>query len=161
MNSKQSVARSLARTLCVLFTATLVLLSACKGKQDAAAVPDIVIGASLPLSGALASFGSFQQWCYEHAVAEVNAAGGITIDGVKRQVKLLLRDDKSDPNVVSAYIDSLISADDSAALLGSCTPPLVIAGAIAAERNRTLLVSGCAPLVSFRAAKRWASWQMG
>ena len=33
---------------------------------------DVVIGASLPLSGALASFGSFQRWGYERAVAEAN-----------------------------------------------------------------------------------------
>jgi branched-chain amino acid transport system substrate-binding protein len=42
---------------------------------------DIVIGASLPLSGPLASFGSFQQWGYKRAVDEVNKAGGITVDG--------------------------------------------------------------------------------
>ncbi|MGC3980472.1 MAG: amino acid ABC transporter substrate-binding protein [Steroidobacteraceae bacterium] len=136
----------------MLLAATL-LASGCGSKQNTA--QEIVIGASLPLSGALASFGSFQQWGYQHAVDEVNAAGGIAIDGVKHQVKLVLRDDKSDPNAVSANIDSLISADNSNALLGSCTPPLVIAGAIAAERNRTPFVSGCAPLVSFRAAKQW------
>lgn len=131
----------------------MALLSGCKPGNTAS--QDIVIGASVPLSGPLASFGSFQQWGYQHAVAEVNAAGGITIGGVKRQVKLVLRDDKSDPNTGSANIDNLVSSDQSVALLGSCTPPLVIAGAIAAERNRTPYVTGCAPLVSFRAARPW------
>jgi branched-chain amino acid transport system substrate-binding protein len=146
--------------LAMALAATLVLLSACKSRQEETSA-DIVIGASLPLSGAIAGFGSFQQWGYEHAVAEVNAAGGITIDGVKRKVKLVLRDDKSDPNAVAANIDSLISADKSDALLGSCTPPLIIAGAIAAERNRTPFVTGCAPLVSFRAAKQWTyAWAL-
>lgn len=148
---------AIQRTLGAMFV-TVLLLSACKSKNENA---EIVIGASLPLSGALASFGSFQQWGYEHAVAEVNAAGGLTIDGAKRKVKLVLRDDKSDPNEVSANIDSLISSDKSDALLGSCTPPLVIAGAIAAERNRTPFVTGCAPLVSFRAAKQWTyAWDI-
>lgn len=157
MHNKLSIAR-----IWVMLLAATALLAACKNQQeDSGTAPEIVIGASLPLSGALASFGSFQQWGYEHAVAEVNAAGGLTIDGVKRKVKLILRDDKSDPNVVSANIDNLISSDQSHALLGSCTPPLVIAGAIAAERNRTPFVSGCAPLVSFRAAKQWTyAWDI-
>lgn len=157
MNNKQSMATRAA----VLLGAALLLLTACAKKDESAAAPEIVIGASLPLSGALASFGSFQQWGYEHAVAEVNAAGGLLVDGVQRKVRLVLRDDKSDPNVVSANIDNLISSDQSHALLGSCTPPLVIAGAIAAERNRTPFVSGCAPLVSFRAAKQWTyAWDI-
>lgn len=144
--------------------AALVALIGCapkSGDGGGAARDEIVIGASIPLSGALASFGSFQQWGYEHAVAEVNATGGIDIDGVKHKVKLLLRDDKSDPNTVAANIDSLVSADKADALLGSCTPPLVIAGAIAAERNRVPFVSGCAPLVSFRGAKQWTyAWDI-
>ena len=45
---------------------------------------EIVIGASLPLSGPLAGFGSFQQWGYKRAVDEVNKAGGITVDGKKK-----------------------------------------------------------------------------
>lgn len=142
--------------------AALLALSGCKAKQgEADATKEIVIGASIPLSGALAGFGSYEQWGYQHAVAEVNAAGGITVDGSKRKVKLVLRDDKTDPNAVSANIDNLISSDKVDALLGSCTPPLVISGAIAAERNRTPFVSGCAPLVSFREAKKWTyAWDI-
>src|SRR5438270_81849 len=59
-----------------------------------ASADDIVIGASLPLSGPLAGFGSFQQWGYKRAVDQVNKAGGIAINGTKQQVKLIIRDDK-------------------------------------------------------------------
>jgi branched-chain amino acid transport system substrate-binding protein len=132
----------------LISTATIGALLGCQPKTetsgDAAAGSEIVIGASIPLSGPLASFGSFQKWGYEHAVAEANAAGGIRVDGTQRKVKLLLRDDKTDANVVASNIDSLISADRATALLGSCTPPLVIAGALAAERNSAPLVTGCA-----------------
>lgn len=144
----------------IAVAAAALALTGCKSKQDAGP-QEIVIGASVPLSGALAGFGSYSQWGYQHAVAEVNAAGGITIDGVKRKVRLVIRDDKTDPNAVSANIDNLISSDKVDALLGSCTPPLVIAGAIAAERNRTPFVSGCAPLVSYREAKQWTyAWDI-
>jgi branched-chain amino acid transport system substrate-binding protein len=147
-----------------LTVAAALLLTACQPKTGttvAAADGDIVIGASIPLSGPLASFGSFQKWGYEHAVAETNAAGGILVDGKQRKVKLLLRDDKTDANVVASNIDSLISADQANALLGSCTPPLVIAGALAAERNSTPMVTGCAPLVSFTSARQWTwAWDL-
>ena len=152
---KNTVLRTLA--------AGALLLAACSPKTDAPATSAggaIVIGVSIPLSGALASFGSFQKWGYEHAVAEVNAAGGITIDGVKRPVKLVVRDDKTDANVVASNIDTLMTADNANALLGSCTPPLVIAGALAAERHAVPFVSGCIPLVSFREAKNW-TWAWG
>ena len=139
-------------------------LLGCQPKTESAgatASNEIIIGASIPLSGPLASFGTFQKWGYEHAVAEVNAAGGILVDGSRRQVKLLLRDDKTDPNVVASNIDTLIAADKATALLGSCTPPLVIAGALAAERNSTPMVTGCAPLVSFTSARQWTwAWDL-
>lgn len=137
--------------------AAVSLLAACQPKSagEAGAGGEIVIGATLPLSGALASFGGFQKWGYEHAVAEVNAAGGIAIDGVKRKVRLIIRDDKTDANVASSNVDTLVSADHANALLGSCTPPLVIAASLAAERNATPMVSSCAPLVSFRGARQW------
>lgn len=143
--------------------AGMLLLVACQPKtaDTTGAGSEIVIGATIPLSGALASFGSFQKWGYEHAVAEVNAAGGISIDGVPRQVRLIIRDDKTDANVASSNVDTLISGDHANALLGSCTPPLVIAASLAAERNATPMVSGCAPLVSFRGAKQWTwAWDL-
>jgi branched-chain amino acid transport system substrate-binding protein len=144
-------------------SAILLLLAACQPKtaDRPTGSGDIVIGATLPLSGALQGFGSFQKWGYEHAVAEINAAGGIAIDGVQRKVRLIIRDDKTDANVAASNIDTLISADQAVALLGSCTPPLVIAASLAAERNATPIVSGCAPLVSFRSAKQWTwAWDL-
>jgi len=148
---------------CLGIAASVLLLAACQPKtaNTSGGGGEIVIGATIPLSGALASFGSFQKWGYEHAVAEVNAAGGISIDGVQRRVRLIIRDDKTDANVASSNVDTLISADHANALLGSCTPPLVIAASLAAERNATPMVSGCAPLVSFRGAKQWTwAWDL-
>ena len=143
------------------------VLAACQPKtadnpaNPAAAASEVVIGATIPLSGALAGFGSFQQWGYQHAVAEINAGGGLRIDGTLRKVRLIIRDDRTDANIAAANIDTLVSADHAVALLGSCTPPLVIAASLAAERNATPMVSGCAPLMSFRAAKSWQwAWDL-
>ena len=116
---------------------------------------DIVIGASLPLSGPLAGFGSFQQWGYKRAVDEVNKAGGIAIDGNKRQVKLVIRDDKTDPNATASNTETLISRDHVVAMLGSCTPALVNAGALVAERAKKPIVTGCDPLEAFKSVRKW------
>ena len=53
---------------------------------NAIAADEIVIGASLPLSGPLAGFGNYQKWGYETAVNDVNKAGGISIGGKKMPV---------------------------------------------------------------------------
>ncbi|HEY1720634.1 MAG TPA: amino acid ABC transporter substrate-binding protein [Magnetospirillaceae bacterium] len=121
----------------------------------ASAADEVVIGAPLPLNGPLAGFGSFDQWGYQHAVDEVNKAGGVTIDGKKRMVKLIIRDDKTDPNVSASNVETLISRDHVTALLGSCTPMLVNAGALVAERHKVPMVTGCDPLGAFTSVRKW------
>ena len=139
---------------CVSATALLALATLTLGQSPAAA-DDIVIGASLPLSGPLAGFGSFQQWGYKRAVDEVNKAGGIAINGTKQQVKLIIRDDKTDPNAAAANTETLISRDKVVAMLGSCTPALVNAGALVAERAKKPIVTGCDPLEVFKSVRKW------
>jgi branched-chain amino acid transport system substrate-binding protein len=116
---------------------------------------DIVIGASIPLSGPLAGFGSFEQWGYKRAVDEVNKAGGISIGGTKQMVKLIIRDDKTDPNATASNTETLISRDKVVAMLGSCTPALVNAGALVAERAKKPLVTACDPLEIFKSVRKW------
>jgi branched-chain amino acid transport system substrate-binding protein len=116
---------------------------------------EIVIGASLPLSGPLAGFGSFQQWGYKRAVEEVNKAGGISIGGTKQMVKLIIRDDKTDPSAAASNTETLISRDHVVAMLGSCTPALVNAGALVADRAKKPLVTGCDPLEAFKSVRKW------
>ena len=120
-----------------------------------ASAAEIVIGASLPLSGPLAGFGSFQQWGYKRAVDEVNKAGGISVGGAKQMVRLIIRDDKTDPNAAASNTETLISRDHVVAMLGSCTPALVNAGALVADRAKIPLVTGCDPLEAFKSVRHW------
>jgi len=122
---------------------------------SALAADEIVIGASIPLSGPLAGFGAYMQWGYQTAVNDVNKAGGIAVDGKKKQVKLVIRDDKTDSNVTASNTETLISRDEAVAMLGSCTPALVNAGALVAERRKVPLVTGCAPLQAFKSVRPW------
>lgn len=144
-----------------LQTGALVAAAALALGQSAARADDIVIGASLPLSGPLAGFGSFQQWGYNHAVAEVNKAGGITIGGKMEMVKLIIRDDQTNPNMTASNTQTLISRDHVVAMLGSCTPALVNAGALMAERAKIPIVTGCDPLQVFTSVRKWKyAWDL-
>ena len=140
-------------------TSTLTRLAALAGlvacASTAARADELVIGASVPLSGALAGFGLYQRWGYQTAVDEVNKAGGLLVDGRKRPVKLVIRDDKTDPNVTASNTETLISRDQAVAMLGSCTPALVNAGALVAERRKVPLVAGCDPLQAFKSVRNW------
>jgi branched-chain amino acid transport system substrate-binding protein len=137
-------------TRCAATLAIATGLSAGATRAD-----EIVIGASLPLSGPLAGFGSFQQWGYKRAIDEVNKSGGIAIAGKKTPVKLIIRDDKTDPNATASNTETLISRDHVVAMLGSCTPALVNAGALVAERAKKPIVTGCDPLEPFLSVRKW------
>ena len=133
----------------------MLLVASCSRGSTSTSDSDVVIGASIPLSGPLAGFGSFQRWGYQHAVDQINQAGGLRVGDSKRKVRLILLDDKTDPNTTSSNTDTLVSRDKVAALLGSCTPSLVVAGAVVADRNRVPMVTGCAPLQAFKSVKQW------
>lgn len=153
-----TVARVLAGVLGLVTAVGCAPPDATQSDDDAGSV---VIGASLPLSGPLAGFGSFQKWGYEHAVEQINADGGITVDGTKRQVELKIVDDKTDPNQVTTNLKTLISNDRAVALLGSCTPDLVNPGAVVADSAGVPFVTGCAPLEVFTSVKEWTwAWDI-
>ena len=143
-----------------LMLVAVVVAAGCGGGSSGSSTSSsggdtIKIGASVPLSGPLAGFGSFVKWGYQHAVNEVNAAGGITVDGKKKKVQLIVLDDKTDPNTVANNTTRLITRDKVDAMLGSCTPALVSAGALVADRNKVPLVTGCYPLEAFKSVKKW------
>ncbi|HWI31707.1 MAG TPA: amino acid ABC transporter substrate-binding protein [Microbacterium sp.] len=128
---------------------------------DSGSDEPIRIGATVPLSGVLAGFGSFLKWGYEHAVEEINADGGIEIDGVKRPVELTLVDDKSDPNEVTTQTRTLISNTGVDALLGSCTPDLSNPGAVVADSQGVPFVTACNPVEVFKGVKEWTyAWDI-
>lgn len=133
------------------------MLAGCSGFGRGSGPSEIVIGASIPMTGVLSAFGSYEKWGYETAVKEVNDAGGIQIGNRKVPVKLILYDDESRPEKVTANVQRLITRDKVVALLGSATPPLVLAGAEVAERNKVPFVTGIAPIRAFLSAR--TDWQ--
>jgi branched-chain amino acid transport system substrate-binding protein len=150
-----SRSRPLRSALCSGLLASIPVALLVFGSATRASADDIVIGASVPLSGPLAGFGSFVSWGYKHAVAAANKAGGIEVNGKKEQIKLLIRDDMTNPNTTASNTETLITRDHVVAVLGSCTPALVNAGALVAERHHIPLVTGCDPLEAFKSVRKW------
>jgi branched-chain amino acid transport system substrate-binding protein len=91
----------------------------------------------------------------------VNAAGGIKINGVKRQVKLVLLDDQTNPNTSVNNVQQLITQDHVDALLGSCTDSLVEPGALIANRMGVPMVTPCAATNTFATTAKWTwAWDL-
>ena len=105
--------------------------------------------------------GYFEKWGYQHAVNQVNAAGGIKVDGTKRKVKLILLDDQTNPNTSVNNIQQLITQDHVNALLGSCTDSLVEPDALIANRMGVPFVTPCAATNTFAATAHWTwAWDL-
>jgi branched-chain amino acid transport system substrate-binding protein len=143
-------------------SAVLILmagLAACSSSSSnsgsVSAGAPITVGADLPLSGTFAFFGGYQKWGYTRAVSQVNARGGLLMDGKKHKVKLVILDDASNPTTATSNVHKLISNDRAVAILGSCTPPMVTPGAVVAEKSSVPMVTGCDPIATFEATGPW------
>ncbi len=103
-----------ARFLSLAAAATAAAtLAACSSSPSPSASPSaaakapIVIGASVSLTGDFSADGQAFQKGYELWAHDVNAAGGL----LGRQVKLIFKDDKSDPTQGSTNVQQLITSD--------------------------------------------------
>jgi putative transposase len=71
-------------------------------------------------------------------------------------VKLVVLDNRSDPNMAGEQARELILRDNMAALLGPWTPPIAIPVALVAEAQRVPMVSSCVPTGAFAEGNpRW------
>jgi len=121
---------------------TLVLLAASPGAAGAADKGKIVVGATLPLTGAEARVGGFFKEGYDLAFEEVNARGGLEVAGKKLPVSLILLDDTSTQATAVSLADRLVNSDGVDLLLGTYSSHLVEAQSTVAEQNRIPYVNG-------------------
>lgn len=96
---------------------------------------DIVIGAINSITGVNALTGAEHKWAQEQAVADKNAAGGITLaDGKTHKIALKYVDDKSSDTEAAAAMEKLIKSDGIKIVLSSNTTPYNQAAATVAEQ---------------------------
>lgn len=107
-----------------------------------AAGSQVVIGATLPLTGAEARVGGFFKEGYDLAFEQVNKAGGLSVGGKKLPVKLVLLDDTSTQATAVSLADRLVNSDKVDFLLGTYASHLVEAQSTVAEENQIPYVNG-------------------
>jgi branched-chain amino acid transport system substrate-binding protein len=133
--------------------ALTMILTACGSSAGGGSGP-IVVGTTLPLTGPLGVFGPVIQAAYEKAVADINGAGGVKVGETNRQLKLVIKDNKSDPTAVTSTARSLVVDDNAVALLGSVTPPLTIPLSVIADQERIPALSPHTPTQAWLAGNK-------
>lgn len=144
------LSRGRALHVAALTAVSAMIVAACAPSQsssgsseDPGAVPDtIVIGSTLPLTGVESKTGGRYKQGYELAFEEINAAGGIDVNGKKVKVELKLLDDTSDQAKAVNLAQRLITSDKVNAFLGTYSTSLVEAQSTVAEQNKIPYVNG-------------------
>lgn len=78
----------------------------------------MTIGTTIAESGAIPLLSQVDG--YKLAVADANAKGGVTIDGKKEQVKLVVLDNQSDLNMATQQLRQLVLQGNVVGVLGAC-----------------------------------------
>ncbi|MEM3629602.1 MAG: amino acid ABC transporter substrate-binding protein, partial [Candidatus Bathyarchaeia archaeon] len=104
---------------------------------------EIVLGFSMPLSGAHAYNGEMVKRGYEFAIEDINNAGGIYVKEFGRRLKIryVYYDDESDPTKAKTNAERLITVDKVDFLLGPFATPICFSVATVAEDYKIVHVT--------------------
>ncbi|MBV1697753.1 MAG: amino acid ABC transporter substrate-binding protein [Hyphomicrobiales bacterium] len=120
----------------LLLTLVVTLLGAPAFAQD------IVLGASVQLTGPVANTGRYYKDAYEFAIDKINAAGGVKVGNVKHKLALKLYDNQSDVNLSVRQYTQLISQDKVNLLLGPFASNFALADSAVSEKYEVPMVEG-------------------
>ncbi|RMC51814.1 ABC transporter substrate-binding protein [Lactobacillus sp. ESL0228] len=81
----------------------------------------IKIGVNMELSGAAAGYGNAEKQGIQLAANEINQAGGINVNGQKKKIKLIIRDNKTAIATSASVAAQLATKDKVAAIVGPAT----------------------------------------
>jgi len=126
------------------FPRSVMLLAFCAAAGAAAAEgkrTEIVIGASLPLTGAEAKAGARVRDGYELAFAEVMSKGGLLVGQQRMPVRLKIVDDGTDRQRAADLAADLVEKQGADFLLGSFSTPIIESQSAAAEKLKVPYVT--------------------
>lgn len=103
---------------------------------------EIVLGASVQLTGPVANTGRYYRDAYQLAVDRVNAAGGMKIGNESYKLALKLYDNQSDVNLSVRQYTQLVSQDKVEFLLGPFASNFALADSAVSEKYRIPMVQG-------------------
>jgi branched-chain amino acid transport system substrate-binding protein len=118
----------------------------------------IVVGSTLPLTGALSATGVIHQLAGEQFVEHINAAGGL----LGRPVEWMVLDDESDQANVTTLYERLISEEQVDLIMGPYATPNIITAMAVAERHGYVLpqhTAVLAPAMTYEC--QFPAWSIG
>src|SRR5580704_9444165 len=124
----------------------------------AQAADPVRIGFSLPLTGVFATAAPSQKNAYEMWRDQVNANGGLNVNGTKRPVEFVMFDDQSDPSQAVKIYEKLITQDKVNLLLAPWGTLHHFAIAPVLERYKFPMVGDTAASVQLRQMKPGYIW---
>jgi branched-chain amino acid transport system substrate-binding protein len=101
----------------------------------------VKIGVDIEESGPAAVQGKAYERALRLVAGKINADGGVQIGDQKKKVKLIIRDNKSDPAESLTVAKSLIDNDHVAAIVGGGSSPTTMSIVDTVERKKVPLVS--------------------
>jgi len=103
---------------------------------------DIVLGASVQLTGPVANTGRYYKDAYEFVIDKINADGGVKVGNEKRKLVLKIYDNQSDVNLSVRQYTQLISQDKVNLLLGPFASNFALADSAVSEKYQVPMVQG-------------------
>ncbi len=123
-----------------LYTSLTALIMAVPA--GAALAQDVVLGASVQLTGPVANTGRYYRDAYQFAIEKINAAGGAKIAGKSHKLALKLYDNQSDVNLSVRQYTQLVSQDKINLLLGPFASNFALADSAVSEKYKVPMVQG-------------------
>jgi branched-chain amino acid transport system substrate-binding protein len=112
----------------VLFAAAGTLFTAACGSDDSDSPgpttrnsQELIIGASLELTGHASAFGTLQERAMRITADRLNESG-VPVGNLRRRIRLVVRDNESDPATAAKQATEMIRRDGVHAILGGTTP---------------------------------------
>jgi branched-chain amino acid transport system substrate-binding protein len=130
----------------VLFLALIIaslILASCATVPSAApgAAESIKVGAICELTGDIPAVGASCKNAAEMAVADVNDAGGLDINGVKHKVELYMEDNAGKADQSASAAQKLITQQNVVAIIGPNASRYAIPASEIAESSKVVLIS--------------------
>ena len=117
-------------------------LLACTAPAAAVHAQDIVLGASVQLTGPDANTGRYFKDAYQFAIDKINAEGGVKFGGASHKLALKLYDNQSDINLSVRQYTQLVTQDKVNLLLGPFASAFAIADSAVSEKYKIPMVQG-------------------
>jgi branched-chain amino acid transport system substrate-binding protein len=129
--SKKAITRLQAATIVVILVVAIIAgVYYYYSTLPAHEVKEILIGASISITGKYADSGKWHVEAYKLWEIEVNARGGL----LGRPIRFIVYDDKSDPTTAVSNYERLITVDKVDLIIGPYASAIVLAASSVAEK---------------------------